>query len=166
MYKRSTVLLTVAFLVAGCVVSSQKAHKEDPRTSQKVRAAGSIPDWVLAARYEEGNQNVLVDVWSIRVEGDIRHAWIRWVYPPTASKAQSYIMYGSAFNCADGTNRDESVIIYYNDGTNYVDDSNVDDGTTCRNPRIASRNFVTGCLTNDVTGRVQFWNTYRAFYRT
>jgi hypothetical protein len=97
--------------------------------------AGSTADWVSVAKYERGNQNIFVDVSSVQVKEDIRRALIRWVYPASAAKAQSYIIYDSAFNCADGTNRDESVTIYYNDGTNHLDDPNdSDSGTACRTP--------------------------------
>jgi hypothetical protein len=111
MREASTIVLTIIFLVAGCVT----AAKRDVYP-------GKSADWVLAARYEEGSESIFVDASSVLVDGEIRHAWLKWVYPPRAQPAQSYIIYGAEFNCSDGTNRDDAEIIFYNDGGSYTAD--------------------------------------------
>jgi hypothetical protein len=112
-------ILTLAFLVASCSSGIEKFHKEINTPSG---SAVHVAKWVFVGELERERQRVFVDVSSIRVAGDIRRAWIRWVFPPEPSaRHQSYIMYGSAFNCVNGTNRDEAEIIYYSDGTNYRD---------------------------------------------
>jgi hypothetical protein len=114
-------ILILALLVASCSSGLEKVHKDVP--SSDATSCDIVPaKWEFVGDLEDGRYKVFVDAASIRVAGEIRRAWVRWVFPPESSaRHQSYIMYGSAFNCSDGTNRDEAEIIYYSDGTNYSD---------------------------------------------
>jgi hypothetical protein len=141
MHKALILSLTMTCTVAGCSNQFEKPHQQTPKTIQTAVRAPRPAEWVFLGNYDEGRQNVFVDISSIQIAGDIRRAWIRWVFPPESAKSQSYILYGSAFNCAEGSNRDEAEIIYYNDGSNYHSEGAFgDDGTTWIRPAESSAN--------------------------
>jgi hypothetical protein len=111
----------IAFFITSCVSGTQHSHHDaggSPKSSHAIPAA----EWVLVGELAKERQQAFVDVSSIRIAGDVRRAWIKWMFPiDPAHRSQDHIMYGTAFNCVKGTNRDEAEIIYYSDGTNYSD---------------------------------------------
>jgi hypothetical protein len=118
-YKAHVVMLSV--LIASCTSGVGQLHKEGSSSGAAGRTVKPA-QWVFVGELDGGRQRAFVDAASIQVTGEIRRAWVRWVLPGDNFVVhQSYIMYGTAFNCADGTNRDEAEVIYYSDGTNYSD---------------------------------------------
>ena len=84
-------------------------------------------EWVSIGESEDGHQEMLVDVSSIRVASGIRRAWIKFVNAPhtvrgtgsESSKWAAYSVTNYSFNCTEGTSRAEALTTYYEDGTNY-----------------------------------------------
>jgi hypothetical protein len=81
-------------------------------------------EWVSVATGHQGKQELLVDVSSIRIAGEIRRAWVKTVYAlhsrnlsDNPNKWAKQVVSREAFNCADETARDEAFTIYYEDGT-------------------------------------------------
>jgi len=88
--------------------------------------AARASEWVLAAHSRDHSEKMFVDVSSIRIIGDVRHVWDKLVPKPNtmkgtgenAKKPITYELSKSAFNCSDETEKSESVVVYYDDGTN------------------------------------------------
>jgi hypothetical protein len=118
-YKAHVAMLSA--LIASCTSGVGQLHKEGSSSGAAGRTVKPA-QWVFVGELDHGKQRAYVDAASIQVTGEIRRAWVKWVLPGDNFVVhQSYIMYGTAFNCAGGTNRDEAEVIYYSDGTIYSD---------------------------------------------
>jgi hypothetical protein len=82
-------------------------------------------DWVSLGKTDDGKEEGVVDVSSIRVAGAIRWAWVKFLYAPRTHGSPEHWwasdMSREAFNCADETHRREALTVYYEDGTNGSD---------------------------------------------
>jgi hypothetical protein len=81
-------------------------------------------EWVSVTTVNHGKQELLVDVSSIRVAGEIRRAWVKYVYAPHSERYSDDVnkwvreaVSRDAFNCREETARDEALIVYNEDGT-------------------------------------------------
>jgi hypothetical protein len=85
-------------------------------------------EWLAVGKTDDGKQ-VLVDVSSIRLAGDIRRAWIKGVAVPHTTRGPgkysehwlSYFLTREAFNCAEELVRTESKEAYFDDGSSISD---------------------------------------------
>ena len=85
-------------------------------------------EWVSVGKTDDGKQ-VLVDVSSIRVDGDIRRAWIKGVARPNTTRGPgkysdrwlSYFLTRESFNCTEELVRTESKKAYFDDGSSISD---------------------------------------------
>jgi hypothetical protein len=112
-------MVGIAFLISGCV-NAPPHTKGGVGSSPKPDRPFPAAEWVFVGELMQERQQAFVDVSSIRIMGAVRRAWIKWTFPiDPAHKAQERILYGTAFNCTNETNRDEAEIIVYNDGTHY-----------------------------------------------
>jgi hypothetical protein len=83
-------------------------------------------EWVPVAESTDGTEEVFVDVSSIRIDGNIRHAWEKLVPAHHTMKglgeyAHKHIIYELTkvvVNCSEETAKEDAVTIYYEDGTN------------------------------------------------
>ena len=81
-------------------------------------------EWVSIGKTDDGKQ-AFVDISSIRVEGDIRRAWIKGVAVPNTTRGPgkyadrwlSYFLSRDVINCADQTLRTEAVEAHFDDGS-------------------------------------------------
>jgi len=79
----------------------------------------------LAIGMSQDNINVYVDTSSIRVEGQIRRAWFKFVYAhhtfkgvgPNSQDWLSEAVGREKFNCSEESNRTEALTNYFDDGT-------------------------------------------------
>ncbi len=88
-------------------------------------ACGTVhaAEWVLVGISAGSGAKTFVDRSSIKIEGDVRHAWVKRSFGHHAKKdplnqkwlADSVGLYG--FNCADSSARLESLVVYFDDGT-------------------------------------------------
>lgn len=98
------------------------ARSRETFASPSIKVAPE-PTWVLAGKRREHES--FVDVLSIRVDGDVRLASRKLVYPPRTKRGRSndsdkwvnYIVTKVAVNCSDGRERDDFLSVYYEDGT-------------------------------------------------
>ena len=82
-------------------------------------------DWKSTGTNAKEDFETFVDVSSIRVTGDIRLAWIKFVYEPTTVRgagihSQKWLdreLVRYAFNCAEELARVEAQSTYFEDGT-------------------------------------------------
>jgi hypothetical protein len=82
-------------------------------------------DWRIVGRSHDGQVTYLIDVSEIRIQGEIRHAWVKRVPVPHTLKGPSknpatFVSYDltlAAYNCTEEAYRDEEVVIYFEDGT-------------------------------------------------
>jgi hypothetical protein len=73
------------------------------------------------------DDEVLVDLSSIRVAGGVHRAWIKTIIVPRTergpgkdgNKWKSYEMTRLAFNCGEEAFKIDGFVVYYDDGTNY-----------------------------------------------
>jgi hypothetical protein len=82
--------------------------------------------WVPIGSSQYKGGEFLVDVAGIQVAGAIRRTWLKIIFSPHTEKLphdktwESSTISRDAFNCEEGTHRDESLTIYYEDGTSMV----------------------------------------------
>jgi hypothetical protein len=84
-------------------------------------------DWLPIGKSEDGKQQIFVDTSSIRIDADIRRAWIKTILTPhavrglfdDANKWVTYELNRDAFNCMNEAYRFEAQTEYYEDGSNY-----------------------------------------------
>jgi hypothetical protein len=82
-------------------------------------------EWAWVAQSDDKQDNVLVDISSIKINADVRQVWERLVPSPhtmkgagdNAHKWLKYEVSRVAFNCADETDRTEAITAYYDDGS-------------------------------------------------
>jgi len=88
-------------------------------------------DWVSLGKTDNGKVEVLVDLSSIRVAGQIRRAWVKQIHASQAARGHginankwiaSEVDFNS-FNCGEETMSIGVGNYYYEDGTNSVDSS-------------------------------------------
>jgi len=86
--------------------------------------AGSVAqasEW-MAIGVSDKRQEIFVDVSSIKVSNNIRHAWIKLVYPPEAGPSNSKTATDTVglmgFNCTDMLFRPEFATTYFADKSN------------------------------------------------
>ena len=80
-------------------------------------------EWVLVGISAGSGAKTFVDRSSIKIAGNVRHAWVKRSFGHHAKKdplnqkwwADSVGLYG--FNCADSSARLESLVVYFDDGT-------------------------------------------------
>jgi hypothetical protein len=88
--------------------------------------AAQASDWVSLGKTDDGKQEIFVDVSSVRVEGDIRRAWMKFVVAPhtlrgtgpNSRKWASNSVRRDAYNCRNETHKLEALTVYFEDGTN------------------------------------------------
>jgi len=81
--------------------------------------------WVSVSKGEGGKTETLVDASSIRIAGNVRRAWVKFVFAPHtergnssyADKWVSFFLTRTAFNCSQETARDEAQNAYFENGT-------------------------------------------------
>jgi len=81
--------------------------------------------WVSLGSFNGGKLEDFVDVSSIRIDGDVRRAWIRGVFVPhtvhgfdkNADQWVNVLIWHGEFNCVDETYREEMHHAVYDDGT-------------------------------------------------
>jgi clan AA aspartic protease (TIGR02281 family) len=101
---------------------SPTASPSETVASPSIKVA-SAPKWVLAGK--RGGHASFVDLSSIRVDGGIRLASRKLVYPlrtkrgmhEDSDKWVTYIVTQVAVNCGDGRERDDFLGVHYDDGT-------------------------------------------------
>jgi hypothetical protein len=83
------------------------------------------PQWAPVAITNNGKMQAFVDLGSIRVSGNTRHALFKYVYAPHSQKDErvgkwNKVSFGEeAFNCTDETSRIEALSVHYEDGTDW-----------------------------------------------
>jgi len=81
--------------------------------------AATAADWMLLVG--DKDMGIFVDMNSLQMKGNIHRAWFKLTFsPPTPDqegKLMSYSLIRTSFNCADQTDRDDSVVIFFSDGT-------------------------------------------------
>jgi hypothetical protein len=90
-----------------------------------VCAAAQAADWVSVWKSADGKMELFVDAANIKIAGDIRTASLRRVPAPQTerglndneNKWASYQLSSGSFNCVERTEREESNVVYYDDGT-------------------------------------------------
>lgn len=90
--------------------------------------AAQAADWQSIGTSEGGKKEHLVDASSIHVEGGIRHIWFKIRYARNTQKGAAHYadmwetdsMFYDAFNCAEGTSRNEALDVHFEDGTTWV----------------------------------------------
>jgi hypothetical protein len=90
--------------------------------------AAQAADWVWLGMSEDGAQEFFVDASSIRIAGDVRHAWFKSAHArhtvrrvgDDSGNWVSAELGQHAFNCGDTTRSAEAIIIYYEDGSNHA----------------------------------------------
>jgi hypothetical protein len=86
-------------------------------------AAQAAPQWIPVGNTINGKMVAFVDIGSIRISGEIRRAWFKYVYAPRSQKDEhenqpdKVSFNQEAFNCADETSRIEAVNAHYEGGT-------------------------------------------------
>jgi hypothetical protein len=88
-------------------------------------AATQASNWVQVGTGKDGTK-VLVDTSSITVNGPVRQAWLKMVFPThtqkgfgeNADKWLDYNLNHSAFHCGEGKSRSDELIDNFDDGTN------------------------------------------------
>jgi hypothetical protein len=88
--------------------------------------AAQATEWVSLGK-PDNNQEIFVDVSSIRLGGAIRRAWIKGVYAPHtmkgggkyANKWETETMSHFVFDCGEETVSIESGIAYFDDETSF-----------------------------------------------
>ena len=87
--------------------------------------AQAAPQWVSVGKTNNGKLEAFVDLGSVRVSGDIRRAWFKYVYAPRSQRDErankwDKVSFGQeAFNCAEETSRIEALNVQYEDGTEW-----------------------------------------------
>lgn len=82
-------------------------------------------EWASLGKSKDGTKEAFVDVSSIRIAGEIRSGWGKFVFLPHTMKGvgaasntwQSYVLSHDAFNCSEETFRTDVINIYFEDGT-------------------------------------------------
>jgi len=82
-------------------------------------------DWVSIGKINDGTQETFIDTQSIRIDGDMRRAWLKLVLAPhtligVAGGPEKWIdheLRREAFRCKDEYHRTEAVVTFYDDGT-------------------------------------------------
>jgi hypothetical protein len=93
-------------------------------------SAASASEWVEVVK-NQGGHTFQMDVSSIRIEGDVRRAWVKDTparhtkkgSAENAKKFISYVLMRFAFNCPDQSRKTDAVSAYFEDGS--VDTVNV-----------------------------------------
>jgi hypothetical protein len=84
--------------------------------------AAQAADWIPVIKDSDRKAEMLVDVSSIRIAGQIRKAWNKTIFtPPSVLKGKlvSSMVSLTAFNCGEGTYSFQSILFYYADGSNW-----------------------------------------------
>ncbi len=80
-------------------------------------------EWVSLGKTLDGKTEILVDVSSVKVAGQIRRAWSKMVVAPHTQMLEqkwvSSVLILKAFDCAEKTVRFEATTTYYDDGSNH-----------------------------------------------
>jgi hypothetical protein len=84
-------------------------------------------EWAYAGTSDDGHIKTYVDTSGVRVSGGIRRTWIKRQFAPHtqrgvgayADKWTREVVGVNAYNCSDESYRTESLIWYYDDGTDY-----------------------------------------------
>ena len=83
-------------------------------------------DWVSLGKNNAGTFEQFIDVSSIRIEGNIRRAWVKSVFKahtktttPNDRRYWEHSIAKNAFNCAQEMTRTEALAVYFEDGTNF-----------------------------------------------
>jgi hypothetical protein len=84
-----------------------------------VSGTAQAADWRRVGKSNASED--FIDVSSIHVKGSIRTAWFKSTYPPHTAgpNPKRWWRYSETFNsfdCDSGTQRSESLIVYYEDG--------------------------------------------------
>jgi TPR repeat protein len=104
-----------------------------------VKVVPHLAQWALVGEYPKQGAKVFADLSSVRVAGNIRRVWIKWQYYPRPNTSMNDILYGTAFNCLEGTNRDETIIIQNLGGERFTEEGrNSGEGAPWDIPRGAS----------------------------
>jgi hypothetical protein len=90
-------------------------------------SAASASEWVQVVQGTDG-ATFQVDVSSIRIEGEVRRAWMKNIYArhkmkghgENAKKFVSYTLMHLAFNCPDQSMEADALMAYFEDGSSYT----------------------------------------------
>ena len=88
-----------------------------------VCSTAQASNWVSVGNNDAGTVEAFIDVSSLRIAGNIRRAWFKYVYKTHSEKGAdgkywSYTVLKTAFNCTEEMFRFEAGTDYYEDGTN------------------------------------------------
>jgi hypothetical protein len=87
-------------------------------------SSAQASDWKRVATGKNTNAVEFVDVSSIRIDGNIRRAWVKVIYSPHTQSTDGDQRWWKearakeAFNCRDETSSDEAITVYFEDGGN------------------------------------------------
>lgn len=90
-----------------------------------ITGTAASAEWLDIGRSKDRKIGVLVDVTSIRAEGNIRWASTKYDYAQRTqelaghdpAKWIDYTLFRKAFNCAEEMRRTEAITLYFEDGT-------------------------------------------------
>jgi hypothetical protein len=90
-----------------------------------VCGAARASEWVLVGKSSGGSMDVLVDISSIKVAGDVRRAWIRYVpaaHTVTGSgiSKEKWVKYSQShdlYNCVEESSMIDSIYYLFEDGS-------------------------------------------------
>jgi hypothetical protein len=90
-------------------------------------------EWVSVGKSAGESVDTYVDVSSLRRSGQIKRAWVKFVYAPhthrgtadESNKWESYALHRNAYSCAEGNAKIEAITVYYDDGTQWSAPSSI-----------------------------------------
>jgi hypothetical protein len=79
-------------------------------------------EWASLGNTDNGTFVIFVDVSSIRVAGQVRRAWVKFVFTPhtvrgVGDKWKTKAVYFDAYDCKEESSRVEATTTYFEDGT-------------------------------------------------
>jgi hypothetical protein len=77
-------------------------------------------NWISVGKTNDGKSESFIDLQSVRIDGDIRRAWVKTVYasrsnPGPFGKYWASTVARTSFNCSEETRRWDALTIYFDD---------------------------------------------------
>jgi hypothetical protein len=127
-YTRQLAVVPIGATVGDCRQGGEGIHKTMIVALMLACGTAQASEWVSVGTSEGGKKEHLVDASSIRVDGQIRHAWFKIRYAPHTQKGvaeyasvwETDSEFRDSFNCAEETSRNEALNVHFEDGTTWV----------------------------------------------